>query len=129
MEHADVIRDGALIEAFEAGRIDGATFRHADHVRVARELAERYGHDEGLRRMVVGIRGMAARAGRPEAYHETITRAWYELIAAVDDLAGAPELFDKHLLARFYSPERLATGRERWVTPDLGPLRLPTSGR
>ena len=127
MENAEVIRSEPLIEAFEAGRINGSAFRHADHVRVARGLAERYGPDEGLRRMVFGIRGMAARAGRPEAYHETITRAWYELIASVDDLAGAPELFDKHLLERFYSPERLATGRERWVTPDLGPLVLSTS--
>lgn len=129
MESARVIRSEPLTEAFEAGGIDGSAFRHGDHVRVARELAERYGHDEGLRRMVFGIRDMAARAGRPEAYHETITRAWYELIASVDDLAGAPELFDKRLLERFYSPDRLAAGRERWVTPDLRPLTLSTSDR
>jgi hypothetical protein len=28
------------------------------------------------------------------------------------------------LLSRFYSAERLASGRERWVEPDLAPLRL-----
>ncbi len=42
----------ALIEAFQAGEIDGSVFRHEDHVRMARGLAERYGHDEGLRRMI-----------------------------------------------------------------------------
>ena len=74
--------------------------------------------------MTAGIRRMAARSGRPDAYHRTITRAWYELIASVDEPASAPELFDKRLLERFYSPERLAAGRQRWLTPDLGPLRL-----
>lgn len=118
-----------LIEAFEAGRIDGAEFRHASHVRVARGLAERYGHQEGLRRMTAGIRAMAARAGRPEAYHLTITRAWYELIAQVDDPADAPELFDKRLLERYYSPERLAGGRDRWLEPDRRPLRMPGRAR
>jgi hypothetical protein len=115
-----------LIEAFQAGGIDGSVFSHEDHVRVARGLAERYGHDEGLRRMIAGIRAMAARAGRPEAYHETITRAWYELIASTGDLAGAPELFDKRLLEHFYSPERMAAGRQRWLTPDRQQLRLHT---
>jgi hypothetical protein len=114
-----------LIESFEAGEIDGADFRHEHHVLVARGLAELYGHDQGLRRMSVGIQGMAARAGRPQAYHETITRAWYELIASVKDLSAAPELFDKRLLERFYTPERLAAGRGRWLPPDRQPLRLP----
>jgi flavin reductase (DIM6/NTAB) family NADH-FMN oxidoreductase RutF len=116
--------DQDLIDAFEAGTIDGAQFPHERHVRVAWGLARRYGHDEGLRRLVAGIRAMAARAGRPEAYHETITRAWYELIAGVDDLASAPELLDKRLLGRFYSPGRLAAGRSRWLEPDLQPLSL-----
>ena len=47
------------------------------------------------------------------------------MIGSVDDLASAPELFDKRLLGRFYSPERLAAGRTRFTAPDLHPLRLP----
>jgi hypothetical protein len=112
------------VEAFEAGAIDGTAFPHESHVRVAWGLARRHGPDEGLRLMVAGIRAMATRAGRPQVYHETITVAWYELIRQVDDLDHVPELFDKRLLARFYSSERLASGRERWVEPDLGPLVL-----
>jgi hypothetical protein len=114
-----------LIAAFERGTIDGAEFPHERHVRVAWGLAQRYGREEGLRRLIAGIRAMVARAGRAEAYHETITRAWYELIVAAEDLESAPELLDKRLLNRYYSPARLGAGRERWVEPDLHPLRLP----
>ena len=114
-----------MVAAFEAGTIDGGAFPHQAHVRVTWALAHRYGRDDALRRIADGIRGMAARAGRPGVYHETITRAWFELISAADDLGEHPELFDKALIARCYSPEALAAGRQRWVEPDLAPLELP----
>jgi flavin reductase (DIM6/NTAB) family NADH-FMN oxidoreductase RutF len=119
------LQDYELIDAFELGAIDGAEFPHERHVRVARALAQRYGRADGLPRLIAGLRAMAARAGRPEAYHETITRAWYELIASAEDLERAPELFDKRLLSHYYSSARLAAGRDRWLEPDLHPLRLP----
>src|SRR5438067_13619112 len=111
-----------LLDAFEAGTIDGAEFPHERHVRVTWTLARRHEREEAFRRLVAGIRGIAARAGRPEVYHETITRAWFELIAGVDDLAAHPEVFDKSLLGRYYSTAALASGRESWVEPDLQPL-------
>jgi flavin reductase (DIM6/NTAB) family NADH-FMN oxidoreductase RutF len=114
-----------LVAAFEAGEIDNSEFPHRRHVEVSWGLAQRYGRDEGLRRMVDGIRAIAERAGRPEAYHETITRAWFELIAAADDLHDYPDLLDKTLLGRYYSAERLAEGRSTWLEPDLHPLTLP----
>lgn len=114
-----------LIAAFEAGTIDSAEFPHAHHVHVAWGLSHKYGTEDGLRRMIAGIKQMAARAGRPEAFHMTITQAWFELIAGVDDLHSAPELLDKSILGRYYTPERLAEGRDRWLEPDLHPLRLP----
>jgi flavin reductase (DIM6/NTAB) family NADH-FMN oxidoreductase RutF len=92
---------------------------------VAWGLAQRYGREEGLERMRDGIRTIAARAGKPEAYHETITRAWFELVAGADDLHNVPELFDSSLLRRYYSPERLNSGRAEWREPDLHPLTLP----
>jgi hypothetical protein len=119
------VKEQELIHAFELGAIDGAEFPHERHVRVARGLAQRYGRDDGLLRLIAGIRAMAARAGHPEAYHETITRAWYELIISATDVERAPELFDKQLLSRYYSAGRLAVGRDRWLEPDLYPLRLP----
>jgi hypothetical protein len=117
-----------LLEAFQAGAIDGSEFRHEHHVRVAWGLARQHGHEAGLRRMIAGIRQMCARAGHPEAYHHTITRAWFELVADAEDLADGSILFDRKLLSSYYTPERLSEGREGWVEPDLRPLRLPEPG-
>ena len=119
--------DSDLILAFEAGSLEGASFPHEHHVRVAWGVRQRYGRVEGLRRMVSGIRAMAARAGRPEAYHATITRAWFELVADAEELRPDSDLFDRTLLTRYYTPGRLSTGRERWVEPDLSQLRLPAA--
>jgi hypothetical protein len=113
-----------LIVDFEVGRIANEEFPHERHVRVAWGLAQRYDRDEALRRLVAGIKEIARRAGRPDAYHETLTRAWFELIAGADDVDAHPELFDKGLLGRFYSAGRLAAGRDRWLEPDLQPLGL-----
>ena len=55
----------------------------------------------------------------PERYHETMTRAWFELVAHA---AGA--LLDRRLLERYYSQAVLESGRDRWVEPDLRPLVL-----
>jgi hypothetical protein len=67
------------------------------------------------------LRQMAARAGRPEAYHETITIAFLSVIAermgdidAFDAFASAnPDLLDKRVLARWYGAEQLASDRAR----------------
>jgi hypothetical protein len=121
--------DSDLIVAFEAGTLAAADFRHERHVRVAWGLQRRYGRAEGLRRMAAGIRAMADRAGHPEKYHVTVTRAWFELVAGADEVRDDSDLFDRTLLTRYYTPERLKAGRERWVEPDLCPLTLPaTSG-
>ena len=115
---------GSLLDDFEAGRIPGSEFPHEQHLRVAWGLARRYPHDEALGRLADGIRGIAARAGVPGKYHETMTRAWFELAAQAESLAAHPELLDRSLLLRYYSPARLEAGRDEWVEPDLGPLVL-----
>jgi hypothetical protein len=121
----DEMTDDELVVAFEAGTLGAQDFPHARHVRVAWGLARKYGQRDGLDRLIAGIRHIATRAGRPAAYHVTITRAWFELISSVDGLADHDELFDKALLERYYSSGRLAAGREQWLEPDLQPLRLP----
>ena len=118
-----------LTNAFERDEIDGANFPHESHLQVAWALARRYGREEGLNRMRAGLQGIAGRAGRPEVYHETITRAWFELVAPLDGLDRHPELLDRRLLARYYSPDVLESGRERWVEPDRCPLRLESEPR
>ena len=115
-----VMTDDELLAAFEAGEIEPAEFPHELHVRTARLLSL---EPDGLERMRAGIRTIAERAGRPENYHETITRAWFELISRAERLG--PELHDRGLLARYYSAQALASGRETWDEPDLNPLRLP----
>jgi hypothetical protein len=119
-----------LLKDFLAGRVDGAAFPHECHVRVAWGLSRCYAREEALARLAEGIRGIAARAGAPGKYHETITRAWFELVAQAESLEAHPELFDSALLDRYYSAERLAAGRHEWLDPDLGPLVLaPATGR
>lgn len=117
--------DAPLLTAFETGEVDNAGFSHARHVQVAWMLSRRYPRIEAFERLTAGLRGIAARAGRPQAFHHTVTRAWFELIASVDDPDDYPEIFDKSLLSRYYSVERLAAGREAWLEPDLHRLCLP----
>jgi hypothetical protein len=122
---ARTVPDGySLLEAFQAGRIEPTAFPHESHVRVAWALSRRYSREEAFARLADGIRGIAARAGVPGKYHETITRAWFELVAQAESLEAHPQLFDSALLGRYYSASRLAAGRHEWLEPDLGPLVL-----
>lgn len=107
-----------LLRAFEAGEL--TDFPHERHVQVAWALAQRYEPEEAFARLAEGIRRIAAHAGVPGKYHETITRAWFELVRNAPALDEG--LYDRTLLGRYYSPERLAEGRDRWVDPDLQPL-------
>jgi hypothetical protein len=114
-----------LLDDFAAGRIEGAAFPHERHVQVAWCLRCRYSHEEAFARLAQGIRKIAARAGVPDKYHETMTRAWFELVTQADELRAHPELLDSTLLARYYTAERLEAGRHDWLEPDLAPLALP----
>jgi hypothetical protein len=119
-----------LLADFEAGRIPGSAFPHERHVQVAWGLSRRYPREEAFARLAGGIRGIAARAGVPGKYHETMTRAWFELVAQAETLDAHPELLDRSLLARYYSPDRLDAGRNEWLEPDIEPLLLaPVTGR
>src|SRR5471032_2646114 len=116
--------DEELLSAFESGTLTGGDFPHESHVRVTWLLVQRDGRVAAYDRVAAGIRDIARRGGSPGAFHETITRAWFELIAAAPALEVHPELFDRGLLSRFYSTEALTGGREQWVEPDLAPLDL-----
>jgi hypothetical protein len=115
-----------LLADFEAGRIPGSAFPHERHVQVAWGLSRRYPREEAFARLAEGIRGIAERAGAPGKYHETMTRAWFELVAQAETLDAHPELLDRSLLARYYSPDRLDAGRNEWLEPDIEPLLLAT---
>jgi hypothetical protein len=127
--------DDEVLRAFEACQLDPAKFRHADHIRLAWLCIRRYGARRAETTLLDGLRNFAQRAGVPQKFLHTTTIAWAMLVAVaqtnsphVDNFSGwiqsHPELLDRNLLARYYSPGRLETpeARSGWVEPDLAPL-------
>jgi hypothetical protein len=66
--------------ALETGVLDPARFPHREHLRLGYEMLKRYAFGEAVDRFSRGVRLLAAKAGRPEIYHETITVAFLALI-------------------------------------------------
>lgn len=130
------VNDAEFLAAFARGERPGGVFRHADHVRLAWLLVRREGAARGEELVAAGIRAFAAGQGVPELYHDTLTRAWVRLVAAAlaatpaaaadfeRFLAAHPQLADKTLVFRFYSPAALSrpAARSGWIEPDLRPL-------
>ena len=124
-----------LTDAFEAGRLPDGDFEHADHVRVAWALLERYPLGKALDRVTEGIRALADQRGLPGLYHATITT--FYVLAIADRMAGEagddfesfaaanPELLgpSRAFLEGYYSPETLdgARAHREFVLPE----RLP----
>ena len=108
---------------FARGDCDPHNFPHREHVRMAFEMLRRHSFPETVLHYSQALRRMAARGGRPEAYHETITIAFLALVAErmgdtedFEHFASLnPDLFDKRVLTRWYRPERLTSDRARRV--------------
>jgi len=117
------------LATFLAGHQDPRTFRHADHVRVAFEMLKRHSFLHAAAVYSQRIKQMAASVGNPTAYNETVTVAFLAAIGerlayrAYDDFeafaADNPELLDKGVLRKWYTPEQLssAVARETFVLP------------
>jgi hypothetical protein len=113
----------ALVDAFLAGEINAAEFRHPHHVEVAFGLLARASFAEAAVNLSSGLKAITTRAGHPGAYHETITLAFLALIAerrATGEgrdfqrfAAANPDLFDKTVLSRWYAPDRLGSDLAR----------------
>jgi len=124
----------ADLARFEAGDLDPAGFGHREHVRMGFELARRAPFTEAADRFARALKQIAAAAGAPEKYHETITVAFMALIAE-RVRAGAPgqdfeafatdnpDLFDRQVLTRWYDPAQLASpeARRAFVLPERPP--------
>jgi hypothetical protein len=127
MAHAEAVP--AELAAFLHGKTDGATFRHADHIRVAFEMLQRHAFLDAAAAYSTALKDIAARAGHPAAYHETITVAFLSLVAercAERDYAdfaafatANADLMDKSVLRHWYGPARLgsAIARRTFVLP------------
>ena len=118
--------DRALLRSFLDGSIDPATFSHEVHVRVTYLLLRDRPLPETLIALRDGLRRLAAKAGHPEKYHETITFAFAAIInervqrsSARDWEAFARDNVDLltwhagSVLREFYDPQLLHTDEAR----------------
>lgn len=132
-----------LAEAFSAGTLPPERWTHEAHLRVGAWHVHHFGAAAALPLLRDRIRHLNERQGgqntATSGYHETITAAYVQLIAAflatcepdmplserVNLLVRAP-LADKSVLLQFWSRERLMSvqARAEWVEPDLAALEL-----
>jgi hypothetical protein len=127
------LTDEALLLAFDEGTLPPGAFHHRDHVRTAWILLERDAALNVLARFSAGLRRLAAAAGKPGLYHETITWAYVLLVNERRAAPGAegwpafaarnPDLLDWRpsvLETRYYRAETLWSERARatFVLPD-----------
>jgi hypothetical protein len=123
-----------VLLAFETGTLDPAMFPHREHVRLGYEMLGRYPFGEAVYRFSRGLRMLAAKAGRPEIYHETITVAFLALIGErrarakhadwCEFKADNDDLLNKGCLERWYDAEQLGSdlARRTFCLPEL-PVR------
>lgn len=127
--------DDEFRRAVEQGTLASGAFRHRDHLRLAWIYVREAGPDGGIALARTAIRAFAAAHGADTKYHETLTAVWIRLVAAALRMAPAeadfeafladhPDLLDKALPGRFYTPDLLASERARLtvVEPDVAPL-------
>jgi hypothetical protein len=118
---------------FLEGRLEPARFRHRDHVRLGYELLSRWSLGDAISRFSSGLRLLAAKAGRPQLYHETITVAFLALINErrvggtsanwLDFQRENPDLLEKRCLEKWYGAEQLESdlARRAFCLPTLPP--------
>jgi hypothetical protein len=137
--------DNRFLAAFENGSLPPESFDHEGHVRAAWCCLDAYGHRDGRERFVTALRRFVRIHGAEAKYHDTVTRAFLDLIAI-----HAPECEDwatfrrRHgqvvddgmgLLLRHYSHEVLFSeaARAGYLAPDVEPFPMarpsPREGR
>jgi hypothetical protein len=124
--------DAEFLRAFEDTTLE--PFHHRDHLRVTSLYLLQYGEAGTLERLGPAILRYADARGVAAKFHETTTRAWIRLVSEGIKRSGDfdamiaehPQMLDKNLLNRYYSPAVLQSpeARERWVEPDREELSL-----
>ena len=129
----------AFLDEFEAGAVPSAEWTHQAHIAMATVYLSRYG-DSVLPHTRAALRNHLLSRGKPIGlYHETLTILWLAVVAEAmqtqRDLplhtavcnncaafAGQSKLHERYYSWDvFNSPE----AHERWMPPDLLPLRIP----
>jgi hypothetical protein len=125
--------DQEFLVEFERGGFASTNFPHRAHLHMAWLYVTSLGVEPAIEKVTMGIRNLARTHGHSNLYHDTLTRAWVYLVAgaATPQPCGFdafvernPELLDKHLLNRYYSPDLLWSPQARtyWVPPDREPI-------
>jgi hypothetical protein len=124
------VADYPELERFVRGEIPAAAFPHREHVRMAFEMLKRHDFPETVLHYSRAVRAMAGKAGKPQAFHQTVTIAFLSLIAERMESGGPvefaafaranPDLLEKSVLQRWYGAERLASAaaRRTFLLPD-----------
>lgn len=112
--------DRRFLDAFEAGTLSPADFHHRDHIRAAWATLCVCEPAAALTRFSAALRRLAAAAGRPGLYHETITWAYlllvHERLARGDRGLPFAEFAERNpdllawrpsILDQYYRPEEL----------------------
>jgi hypothetical protein len=121
------------LDRFMRGEVRITAFPHREHLRMGFEMLRRYDFVEAALHYSRTLQAMVTEAGKPQAFHQTVTIAFLSLIAeriAACDYADFesfpdtnPDLFDKSALTRWYPSERLATAaaRRTFILPEPTP--------
>ncbi|HTX05613.1 MAG TPA: hypothetical protein VMD06_07275 [Steroidobacteraceae bacterium] len=118
-----MIEDCPDLERFMRGEWEASAFPHREHVRMGFEMLRRHDFAEAVFHYSKTLQAMARRAGKPQAFHQTVTLAFLSLIGERMDFGHYrdfdsfalenADLLDKSALARWYPAERLATDTAR----------------
>lgn len=132
------LSDPLLWSAFQARTLPGDQWTHQAHLRMAWMYLQRHPIDEAHILMRVGIILLNASHGLTETpqrgYHETVTRAYLAIIAALmpgDDSPDSLAFITRHAASlakgatlRYYTEPLITSpsARAAFVPPDLAPL-------
>lgn len=118
--------DEDFLAQFRDGTLDLTSFGHEEHLRIGFVCLEKFGLWAGTDMARKALIGLATEAGVPEKYHETVTAAYMMIINERRHrqpenrewdrfLAANPDLLDRDLLEKYYSPEMLNSREARDV--------------
>ena len=131
-----------FVASFEATTLSKDQWTHEAHVRVAWWYARTRPFPESLDAMRAGIlrynEVIGVETTADSGYHETVTVAWIRIMHDLvrgrsmeedfDDFCSShPDVLDKRILLRNYTPQHLMSpeARAAFVEPDLSPLPSP----
>ena len=126
------IADNEFIEKFEKQTLAPEYFDHLGHIRLARLYLLKYGLDNAISRISMGIKAYASSLGETDKFHFTITDAVMRIInkRLEDNLSDGWEIFlEKNsdivedslsVLLQYYSEDKLMSDKAKnsLVLPD-----------